>query len=123
MTSTTGKLRRGPTDILELYNWTRLPVLRQKGKITAEFVRRVKKLCRSKSNGGNLISLINAWGVGVVHYSAGIADRTVEELDSLDSKTRTESISNEWLSRHQIMAEVTMPECICRGRKGQMDWC
>ena len=69
---------------MEVYNWTRLSVLRQKGKIRAEFVRRVKKLCRSKSNGGNLISLLNAWGVGVVHYSAGIADRTLEELVSLD---------------------------------------
>ena len=86
MTSTSGKLRRGPTDIMEFYNWTRLSILRQKGKRTAKFVRRVKKLCRSKSNGGNLISLINAWGVGLVHYSAGIADRTVEELVSLDSK-------------------------------------
>ena len=34
-----------------------------KGKITSEYVRRVKKLCRSKLNGGNLISGINTWAV------------------------------------------------------------
>ena len=35
-----------------------------KGKITSEYIRRVKKLCRSKLNGGNLIDGINTWAVG-----------------------------------------------------------
>ena len=61
---------------------------KMKGKITAEYVRRVKKLCRSKLNGGNLISSINAWDVGVVRYSAGIVDWTVEQLVSMDTKTK-----------------------------------
>ena len=59
-----------------------------KGKITSEYVRRVKKLCRSKFNGGNLVSGINAWAVGVVRYGAGIVDWTVEELVSMNRKTR-----------------------------------
>ena len=42
--------------------------------ITSEYIRRVKKLCRSKLNGGNLISGINTWGLGVVRYGAGIVD-------------------------------------------------
>ena len=45
-----------------------------KGKITSEYVRRVKKLCRSKLNGGNLISGINTWTVSVLLCSAGIVD-------------------------------------------------
>ena len=45
-----------------------------KGKITAECVKRIKKLCRSKLNGGNHFSGSNAWAVGVVRYSAGIVD-------------------------------------------------
>ena len=34
----------------------------------------------------HLISGINAWDVGVVRYSAGIVDRTVEELVSMNRK-------------------------------------
>ena len=59
-----------------------------KGKITSEYVRRVKKLCRSKLNGGNLISGINTWAVSVLRYNAGIVDWTVEELVSMDGRTR-----------------------------------
>ena len=61
---------------------------KMKGKITSEYVRSVKKLCRSKLNGGNLISGINTWAVSVLRYSAGIVDRTVEELVSMDRRTR-----------------------------------
>ena len=59
-----------------------------KGKITAEYVRRVKKLCTPKLNVRNLISGINAWPVDVVRYRADIVDWTVEELVSMDRKTR-----------------------------------
>ena len=45
---------------------------KMKDKITSEYVRRVKKLCRSKLNGGNIISGINAWVVSVLRYGAGI---------------------------------------------------
>ena len=54
---------------------------KMKGKITSEYIRRVK-LCRSKLNGGNLIGGTNTWAVGVVRYSAGIVDRTMEEVAS-----------------------------------------
>ena len=53
-----------------------------KGKITSEYVRRVKKLCRSK------FKWHHAWAVGVVRYSAGIVDWTVKELVSMNKKTR-----------------------------------
>ena len=43
---------------------------KMKGKITSEYVRRVKKLCRSKLNRGKLISGINTWDVSVLRYSA-----------------------------------------------------
>ena len=34
---------------------------KMKGKITSKYIRRVKKLCRSKVNGGNLIDGISTW--------------------------------------------------------------
>ena len=52
---------------------------KMKVKITSEYIRRVNKLCRSKLNGGSLIGGINTWAVGVVRYSAGVVDWTIEE--------------------------------------------
>ena len=53
---------------------------KMKGRRTSEYVRRVRKLCRSKLNGGNMISGINTWAVSVLRYSAGIVDWKMEEL-------------------------------------------
>lgn len=58
-----------------------------KGKTTVEYIGRFKKLCRSKLNGKKRINGFNAWAVGVVLYSAGIMDWTVEELVSMGRKT------------------------------------
>ena len=57
-----------------------------KGRITSVYVRRVKKLCTSRLNGGNVISGISAWAVSVLRYSAGIVDWAVEELVSMDRR-------------------------------------
>ncbi|XP_068684405.1 uncharacterized protein [Montipora foliosa] len=64
------------------------PNTKMKGKITSEYIRRVKKLCRSKLKGGNLIDGINTWAVGVVRYSAGIVDWTMVEVANMDRRTR-----------------------------------
>ena len=61
---------------------------KMKERITSEYVRRVKKLCRSKLNGENLVSGINAWAVAAIRYSAGILDWTMEDLVSMDRRTR-----------------------------------
>lgn len=47
------------------------------------------------------INGINAWAVGVVLYSAGIMDWTVEELVSMGRKTWKIYIGNELLYTHQ----------------------
>ena len=72
-----------------------------KGKIITEYIRRVKKLCRLKLNGGNLIDGINTWAVCVVRYSAGIVDWPMEEVANMDRRTSPEDLGNEWLSAHQ----------------------
>ena len=61
---------------------------KMKDTITAEYIRRVKKLCRSKLNSGNLIIGINAWAASVARYSVGVMDWTVEEVVNMDRKTR-----------------------------------
>ena len=59
-----------------------------KEKIEKEYVRRVRKILKSKLNGMNSISAINYRAVSVVRYGAGIIKWTKEELEKLDRKTR-----------------------------------
>ena len=48
----------------------------------------MRKILKSKLNGGNIIKAINSWAVPVVRYTAGIMDWTQAELEDLDRKTR-----------------------------------
>ena len=79
-----------------------------KGKITSEKIRRVEKLCRSKLNGGNLIDGINTWAVGVVRYSAGIVDWTMEEVANMD-RTRKILAMNGCLHTRSNVARLYLP--------------
>ena len=78
-------------------------------KCTSEYVRRVKKLCRSKLNGGNLIGGINTWAVSVLLYSAGIVDWTVEELVSMDRRTRKTLAMNGCMHNRSNVARLYLP--------------
>ena len=59
-----------------------------KEKIEKEYVRRVRKILKSKLNGMNSISAINSRADSVVRYGAGIIKWTKEELEKLDRRTR-----------------------------------
>ena len=59
-----------------------------KQNVQKEYFRRVRKILKSKLNGGNIIKAINARAVSVIRYSAGIIDSTKEELQIMDRKTR-----------------------------------
>ena len=80
-----------------------------KGKITSQYVRRVKKLCRSKLNRGNLIDGINIWAVGIVRYSAGIVDWTMEEVANMDRRTRMILAMNGRLHTRSNVARLYLP--------------
>lgn len=56
--------------------------------ITKEYIRRLKKILKSKLNGRNTISAINSRAVSVIRYSAGIVSWNINELKQLDRKTR-----------------------------------
>ena len=87
-----------------------------KGKITSEYIRRVKNLCRSKLNEGNLISGINTWVVGVVCYSAGIVDWTMEEVANMDRRTRKILATNDCLHIRSNVVRLYLPRK--EGRRG-----
>ena len=48
----------------------------------------MRKIFKSKLNGGNIIKASNSWAVLVIIYTAGIIDWIQAELEDLDRKTR-----------------------------------
>ena len=59
-----------------------------KDRLSKEYERRVKKVIRSKLNGGNMLRVINSWAVSLLRYSGGVVRWTKVELMNLDRKTR-----------------------------------
>ena len=59
-----------------------------KDRLSKEYVRRVKKVVRSKLNGGNMVRVINSWAVSLLRYSGGVVRWTKVELMNLDRKSR-----------------------------------
>ena len=87
--------------------------IRQK-YIRQEYIKRVKKLCQSKLNVGNLKNGLNAWGRGVVRYSAGTVDSTKEELLNIDKKTKKIMAMNGWMYTKNNVARLYLTR-----RKGE----
>ena len=56
--------------------------------ISKEYLRSIRKILKSKLNGGNVVRAINARAVSIIHYGAGIVKWTKEELRKLDRKRR-----------------------------------
>ena len=107
---------------------------KMKERITSEYVRRVKKLCTSKLNGGNLVSGINAWAVGAIRYSAGILDWTMEDLVSMDRRTRKILAMNGCMNTRSNVARlylsrkaggkglISLEECVKKKTKSLYDY-
>ena len=64
--------------------------LEMKELVRKEYFRRVKKILKSKLNGGNTIKAINSRAVStcIIWYGTGIVDWTKEELQEMERKTR-----------------------------------
>ena len=62
--------------------------MEMKENVTNEYYRRVRKILKSKLNGGNVINAINTRAVAIIRYGAGIIKWTKEELRNIDRKTR-----------------------------------
>ena len=59
-----------------------------KALVQKEYLRRLKKILKSRLNGRNIIIAINTWAVSLLRYGAGLINWTVNELQQLDRKTR-----------------------------------
>ena len=64
--------------------------LEEKMKLTVlkEYIRRFRKVLKSKLNGGNLVRGVNAWAVSLLRYSAAFVSWRKSELQNIDRKTR-----------------------------------
>ena len=59
-----------------------------KSRTREEYFRRLRLILKLKLNGQNKIASINTWAASLLRYGAGVITWTVEELKSLDRKTR-----------------------------------
>ena len=59
-----------------------------KSQLEKEYVRRLRKILKSKLNSGNLVTAINTWAVSLVRYGAGVIEWTQQELENIDRGTR-----------------------------------
>ena len=80
-----------------------------KDKIRKEYLRRVKKVARSKLNGGNLIQAINTWAVSLVRYAGGILEWRKQELRGLDRRTRKLLTMNGGFHPRDCVARLYVP--------------
>ena len=56
--------------------------------VSKEYVRRLRKVLKSKLNGGNLVRGVNTWAVSLLRYSAVFVTWRKSELQAIDRKTR-----------------------------------
>ena len=83
-----------------------------KEKTSKEYLKRLRKILKSKLNGGNSIKAINSWAVPVIRYTAGIIDWTKSELDELDRKTRKIMSANRALHPQSDVDRLFLPRKI-----------
>ena len=53
-----------------------------------EYIRTLRKVLKSKLNGGNLVCGVNTWAVSLLRYSAAFVSWRKSELQGIDRKTR-----------------------------------
>ena len=61
---------------------------KMKLNVLKEYVRRLRKVLKSKLNGGNLVRGVNTWAVFLLRYSAAFVSWRKSELQAIDRKTR-----------------------------------
>ena len=61
---------------------------KMKLNLSKEYIRRLRKVLKSKLNGGNLVRGVNAWAVSLLRYSVAFVSWRKSELDAIDRKTR-----------------------------------
>ena len=61
---------------------------KMKFNVSKEYIRTLKKVLKSKLNGGKLVRGVNTWAVSLIRYSAAFVSWRKSELQATDGKTR-----------------------------------
>ena len=61
---------------------------KMKLNVSKEYIRRIRKVLKSKLNGENLVRGVNTWAVSLLRYSAAFVSWKKSELKVIDRKTR-----------------------------------
>ena len=61
---------------------------KMKLNVWKEYIRRLRKVLKSKLNGGNIVRGVNTWAISLLKYSAAFVSWRKSELQALDRKTR-----------------------------------
>ena len=61
---------------------------KMKLNVSKEYIRRLRKVLKSKLNGGDLVRGMNAWAVSPLRYSTAFVSWRKSELEAIDRKTR-----------------------------------
>ena len=56
--------------------------------VSKEYIRRIRKMLKSKLDGGNLVRGVNTSAVSLLRYSAAFVSWKKSELQAIDRKTR-----------------------------------
>ena len=56
--------------------------------VSKEYIRRLRKVLKSKLNGGNLVRGVNTWAVSLLRYSAAFVSWRKSELQAIGRNTR-----------------------------------
>ena len=56
--------------------------------VLKEYIRRLRKVLKSKLNGGNIVRGVNTLAVSLLRYSAAFVSWRKSELQAIDRKTR-----------------------------------
>ena len=78
-------------------------------KAKKEYIKRLKKICRSQLSPKNKITAINQMATPVLAYGFGIIDWPQNEIDSLDVKTRKILTMHKIIYRNQCMDRLYIP--------------
>ena len=61
---------------------------KMKLNVLKEYIRRLRKVLKSKLNGGDLVRGVNTWAVSLLRYSEAFVSWRKSELQAIDRKTR-----------------------------------
>ena len=78
--------------------------------VSKEYIRRLRKVLKSKLNGGNLVRGVNTWAVSLLTYSAAfVSRRCFQEIKEREKIRRLEGESSTWYLRQT--KEVRCDQC------------